>query len=216
MCSHYESMKEGAQFILDFGVELPVGAKADVWPCYPSTFIRRPLEADTGDEAVPAREALVGLFGLVPHWAKDTKIGRQTYNARSETVHEKPSFRDAWRRGQHCIIPAAAFYEPDWRSGKAVATRIARADGKPMGIAGLWAHWRSPTGEDLHSFTILTLNATDHKLMRNFHRPTDEKRMVAILPEDSYDAWLKATPLESMDFVRQYPAERLEATTQEK
>ena len=54
---------------LDFGVELPAGAKADVWLCYPTTFIRRPLEADVGDEAVPAREALMGLFGLVPHWA---------------------------------------------------------------------------------------------------------------------------------------------------
>ena len=182
MCSHYESMKEGAQFILDFGVELPAGAKADVWPCYPTTFIRRPPEADVGDEAVPAREALVGLFGLVPHWAKDTKIGRQTYNARIETVHEKPSYRDAWRKGQHCIVPAVAIYEPDWRSGKAVPTRISRADGKLMGIAGLWAHWRAPTGETVHSFTMLTLNADDHAVMKNFHRHTDEKRMVAILP----------------------------------
>ena len=213
MCSHYESTKEGAQFILDFGVELPAGAKADVWPCYPTTFIRRPPEADVGDEAVPAREALVGLFGLVPHWAKDTKIGRQTYNARIETVHEKPSYRDAWRKGQHCIVPAVAIYEPDWRSGKAVPTRISRADGKLMGIAGLWAHWRAPTGETVHSFTMLTLNADDHAVMKNFHRPTDEKRMVAILPEDRYDAWLHAKASESMDFIRPYPAELLVAST---
>ncbi|EGH18803.1 hypothetical protein Pgy4_38171, partial [Pseudomonas savastanoi pv. glycinea str. race 4] len=49
---------------------------------------------------------------------------------------EKPSFRHAWRHAQHCIIPEVAIYEPDWRSGKAVATRIARADGELLGIAG--------------------------------------------------------------------------------
>lgn len=215
MCSHYESLKDPIQFSLEFGVEMPGGGKVDVWPCYASSFIRRPHLAGVGDAAVPDREALLGMFGLIPHWAKETTIGRRTYNARTETVHEKPAFRDAWRRGQHCIIPTAAFYEPDWRSGKAKATRIARADGKPMGIAGLWAKCTLPGG-DVHSFTMLTLNADDHSLMRNFHRPTDEKRMVVILPEDSYDDWLKAKPQESMDFVRQYPAERLVATIEEK
>lgn len=215
MCSHYESVKDPIQFSLEFGIDMPEGGKVDVWPCYPSSFIRRPALADAGDDAVPKREALLGLFGLVPHWAKEATFGRRTYNARTETVHEKPTFRDAWRKSQHCIIPAAAIYEPDWRGGKAKATRIARADGKPMGIAGLWAKCTLPGG-DVHSFTMLTLNADDHSLMRNFHRPTDEKRMVVILPEDSFDAWLKAKPLESMDFVMQYPAERLVATIEEK
>ena len=49
-------------------------------------------------------------FGLIPSWAKDAKITRSTYNARTETVGDKPSFRDAWRRGQLCIIPAGASY----------------------------------------------------------------------------------------------------------
>lgn len=212
MCSHYESLKAPIQFKLDFGVDLPEGSKADVWPGYATSFIRRPLLADVGDEAVPQREALLGMFGLIPHWAKETTIGRRTYNARTETVHEKPTFRDAWRRAQHCIIPAAAIYEPDWRSGKAKATRIARADGKPMGIAGLWDKCSLPSG-DVHSFTMLTMNADDHPVMQNFHKAEDEKRMVVILPETDYDAWLKAKPQESMAFVKQYPAELLVATT---
>ena len=91
---------------------------------------------------VPEREALLGQFGLIPHWATDSTIARHTYNARSETVAIKPSFRDAWKHGQRCIIPAEAFYEPDWRSGKAVPTRIACADGEPMGIAGLCSCYR--------------------------------------------------------------------------
>lgn len=187
--------------------------KHDVWPGYKAGFIRRPPEADANDEAVPEREALAGLFGLMPHWAADLKLTRHTYNARSETVAEKPSFRDAWRKAQHCIIPAEAFFEPDWRSGKAVPTRIERADGQPMGIAGLWSSWKSPAGEAIHSFTMLTINADDHALMKSFHKPADEKRMVVILPEDSYDSWLRAQPEHSMEFMRQYQAQKLVATS---
>ena len=115
-------------------MQLPEGIRVYVWPGYASTFIRRPKEAAAGD------------FGLIPHWAKDEKGARRTYNARTETVAEKPSFRDAWRLVRHCIIPAEAIYEPDWRTGKAVATRIERADGRPMGIAGLWTGWNGPDG----------------------------------------------------------------------
>jgi putative SOS response-associated peptidase YedK len=212
MCSHYESIKEPIQFKLEFGVDMPEGGKVDVWPCYPSSFIRRPRLADTGNEAVPKREALLGLFGLVPHWAKEATFGRRTYNARSETVHEKPSYRDAWRRGQHCIIPAAAIYEPDWRSGKAITTRIQRADGKPMGIAGLWSSYTLPSGEIIHSFTMLTLNADDHPFMRNFFKMDDEKRIIAILHDEQYDDWLQAKSNNRMDFIKQYPAEQLIAT----
>lgn len=183
----------------------------DVWPTYEAPFIRRPPEADVGDEAVPGREVLFGQFGLLPHWAKDEKLGRRTFNARSETAASLPSFRDAWRKGHRCIIPADAFFEPDWRSGKAVATRIARADGEPMGIAGLWSWWKAPSGKPVHSFTMLTINADEHALMRNFHKPGDEKRMVVILPTGSYDDWLTVPPAQTPEFLRQYPADMLVA-----
>jgi putative SOS response-associated peptidase YedK len=177
-----------------FQVEPPaLMGKVDLWPGYQGLLIRRPKEKDSGDDAVPDREALAGLFGLVPHWATDLKICRSTYNARAETVAIKPSFRDAWKRAQHCIIPAQAIYEPDWRSGKAIPTRIERADGRPMGIAGLWSVWKSPQGEWIHSYTMLTINADSHPLMNQFHKPTDEKRMVVVLPETAYDDWLTAT-----------------------
>jgi len=184
-----------------------------MWPGYMGAFIRRHPHADVGDEAVPPREALAGMFGLVPHWSQDTKISKHTYNARSETVAVKPSFRDAWRKSQHCIIPAEAFFEPDWRSGKAVPTRIAKADGEPLGIAGLWSVWKSPKGEWMHSYTMLTINADEHPLMRLFHKPTDEKRMVAILPSQRYQDWLEAPVEHSMEFMRPFPAESLQAIT---
>lgn len=213
MCSHYESVrnKDTLKHYFDLR-DIPESAKYDVWPTYSSLFIRRHEFADVGDEAVPEHEALIGSFGLIPHWAVDTKISRQTYNARSETVAVKPSYREAWKRAQHCIIPADAIYEPDWRSGKAIATRISRADGEPMGIAGLWSWWKSSKGEVIYSYTMLTINAEHHELMRQFHKPNDEKRMVVVLPESQYDDWLKAKPDQSHDFLKLYPSESLQAT----
>lgn len=212
MCSHYQGIKERERYIRHFGVEPPDDPhKLDLWPGYLGAFIRHHPHADVGDEAVPPREALTGLFGLVPHWSQDTKITKHTYNARSETVATKPSFREAWQRNQHCIIPADAIFEPDWRSGKAVPTRIARADGEPLGIAGLWSWWKSPKGEVLHSYTMLTINADDHALMRLFHKPTDEKRMVVILPPERYQDWLDAPAQHSMEFMRPIAAEALQA-----
>lgn len=191
---------------MHFGVALPAGVKADVWPGYQAPFIRRHPHHDVGDEAVPTREAVAGLYGLVPHWAKDLTIGRHTYNARTETVAEKPSFRDAWRHGQHCIVPAEAIYEPDWRSGKAVPTRITRQDGKPIGLAGLWTSNRKATGQEVLSFTMLTVNADGHEVFGHLHKPQDEKRMAVILGEDQYDAWLNAPVAQSKDFIKPYAA----------
>jgi putative SOS response-associated peptidase YedK len=211
MCSHYEAVKDKERMLRFFDVAPPEGIKADLWPGYLGPFIRRHPHADVGDDAVPEREALGGMFGLVPHWSKDTKIAKHTYNARTETVAEKPSFRDAWIRAQHCIIPAEAIFEPDWRSDKAKATRIARVDGEPMGIAGLWSAWKSDKGEVIHSYTMLTINADDHPFMGQFHKPVDEKRMVVILPQDGYEPWLRAKPQESMDFMRQFPDKQMNA-----
>jgi putative SOS response-associated peptidase YedK len=156
MCSHYQALKERERYLRHFGVEPPSEpGKFDLWPGYVGSFVRRHPHADVGDQAMSQREALPGLFGLVPHWAPDTAITKHTYNARSETVAAKPSFRDAWKWAQHCIIPAEAIYEPDWRTGKPIPTRIERADGEPMGIAGLWSSWKSPKGETVHSYTMI-------------------------------------------------------------
>lgn len=212
MCSHYDPQTDPARLRRFFGVDdLPLGLKPSLWPGYHGPFIRKHECSDVGDEAVPFREALLGSFGMIPHWAKDATIARRTYNARSETVHEKPSYRDAWRLARHCIIPAEAIFEPDWRSGKAIPTRITRADGNPLGIAGLWSAWKNPTGEVTHSYTMLTINAEDHLFMRQFHKPEDEKRMVVVLNEGDYDAWLQAPAAASRGFLRQFPADNLVA-----
>lgn len=193
------------------GSTLTTPRKATVWPGYLAPIIR--LEGGT-----PVLE--MARFGLVPHWAKDLQISRSTFNARSETVAQKPSFRDAWRRGQFCIVPAQAIFEPDWRTGRAVDTRIWRRDNRPLYIAGLWDAWHEPAtlASDLgrqaqthYSFTMLTLAAEEHELFRNFHRLDAPKRMVAMLDEAQCAPWLAAAPAAARDFLRLYPAHRLQS-----
>ncbi len=127
-----------------FGVDRPEGeVPPDLYPQYGAPFIwRKP------DIVELEREAQLGRFGLIPTWSEDLAIGRRTYNARSETAAEKPSFRDSWHRGRRCIVPAEAIYEPNWETGKAVRWRISRRDGQPMGIAGLWGwlNWSPKNG----------------------------------------------------------------------
>jgi len=191
MCSHFESPSED-RLRQYFGVNKPEGTDNDIWPGKTSTFIFRPNGLN--DEMT----AQAGIFGLIPHWAKDTTFSRYTFNARLETVDEKPSFKDAWHRGQRCIIPAEAIFEPDWSSGKSVPTKIVRADRKPLGIAGLWSVWGR---EKIYSFTMLTVNADDNAFMRQFHKPGKEKRTVIMLPDDSYQDWLNISATEVLNFI---------------
>jgi putative SOS response-associated peptidase YedK len=214
MCSHYQAIKERERYYRKFGVYPPPHEYIeDMWPKYQGTFIRRPPEADSGDEAGPPREAQVGRWGLVPWNTTDAarQLKLSTFNARVESVGQSLTFGAAWRRAKHCIIPADAIYEPDWRTGRHVPTRIARADGEPLGIAGIWDRWDSPTGAML-SYTMLTINADEHAFMCKYQRRDDEKRMVVILPEEEYEAWLNAPARSSMDFMRQCPPAELVAT----
>ncbi|MGO4394440.1 SOS response-associated peptidase family protein [Variovorax sp. M-6] len=87
-----------------------------------------------------------GAFGLLPYFAKELAYGRRTYNARSETVATLPSFRDAWRRSQRCVVPAEAILEPSYETSKAVRWRIQQPGEVPMGIAGIYTKWRGGAG----------------------------------------------------------------------
>ena len=227
MCSHYIAEKARQQ-LARFGVQLPfdweLGPSGNhIYPTQWAPIVRRPPEHDSGDDSVPDRELVLARFGLLPGFAKDEKYGLRTYNARSETVASLASFKGSWAKTRHCIVPASSIYEPDWRSGQHVPTRIERLDGQPMGVAGLWQPWKSPSGEWIQSFTMLTINADSHPIFNQLHRPDpkrpsdkQDKRMVVILPEAAYAAWLDAPAEQSMDFLRPYPAEQLLAVPEPK
>lgn len=157
--------------------------------CYPGYSAPVLMASETvADELLPVR----AMFGLVPPWAKDTKISRMTYNARSETIAKLPSYRKAWAERRFCVVPANAFYEPNYESGKPVRWAIKRTDGQPFGIAAIWERWKTPEGDWMRSFSMVTINATEHALMRRFHAPEDEKRSIVVIPPDRYQDWLHA------------------------
>jgi putative SOS response-associated peptidase YedK len=131
-------------------------------------------------------------FGLIPSLAKDEKISRHTYNARSETAAEKPSCPTAWIQSQYGLVLFDNFYEPSYESGRAVRWRIALASGDPW-IAFLRKRWTHPASCELVvSFTMLTVNAEERPVMRQFHKPVDERRTPVIIAPDLHDAWLSA------------------------
>jgi putative SOS response-associated peptidase YedK len=204
MCSNYTPPKSEV-VRRHFGVQnVPEDYKAETYPGYLAPIVR------IADDGSGQLECVNACFGMVPHWAELT-LARHTYNARSETVASKPSFRHAFAKRQWCIIPAESFFEPSYESGRAVRWKIARDDGALLGIAGLW-EWRPTGGPDdlpLLSFTMLTINADNHPLMRRFHRPEDEKRMPVLLDPPQYAAWLQSTGEQVPDFWRAYPAQHL-------
>ncbi|WP_447922281.1 SOS response-associated peptidase [Achromobacter aegrifaciens] len=217
MCSHYQTLKDAELLLKRFGVAKHTHVeKYDMWPRYQGVFVRRPPELDAGDDAVPEREAVLGRWGLISASTRADGLAAaeklSTFNARNDRVANAFTFRNAWRRAQHCVIPADAIFEPDWRSGKAVATRFTRADGAPLGIAGLWDRYRDSTGHWHDSYTMLTINADKDPLFRDYHQAGKEKRMVVILPEGVYSEWLAAPAEASRDFLVPFPSSLLVAT----
>ena len=111
------------------------------------------LTVTTTKEGEPRGELL--RWGLVPYWAKEEKVGYNMINARLETIHERPGFRDA----RHCLIIADGFYEWEKVDGGKQPWWVTRADGEPFAFAGLWLTWRRPDGSQLRSCPIVTTEA---------------------------------------------------------
>ncbi len=205
MCANYTPSKREA-FSHHYGLERAIfDFPPESFPGYLSPILRESREVAGQAESVAA------VFGMVPHWA-DMKLSRQTYNARTETVATKPSFRNAWKRNQFCIVPAEKIFEPNYESGKPVRWRIAHADGRPLSVAGIW-EWKANGPDDLPvlSFSMLTINADEHPLMKRFHKPGEEKRMVVLLEPEQYQGWLEGALVNDAEIYQPYPAERLVA-----
>ena len=135
-----------------------------------------------------ARRAEVFHWGLVPHWARDPKLGHKLINARAETVAGKPAYRDAFRY-RRCLVPASGFYEWD-RTRTPPQPYYFHPGGEPfMALAGIWEHWMHPGGSEILSAALITMPAR-HPVEAIHHR------MPVVLPETAWDEWL-STDLEN-------------------
>lgn len=150
------------------------------------------------------REAVFLKWGLVPSWAKDVSIGAKLINARSETVTEKPSFREAFKK-RRCIIPADGFYEWQRSRGKKQPYFFRMQNEHPFGFAGLWEKWKAIDGQVLETCTILTTEANEVLI------PVHD-RMPVILHSEDYELWLDEDVRKRellKDLLRPYPAEEM-------
>ena len=151
------------------------------------------------------RELTFFHWGLVPSWSKDMKFASKLINARSETVPDKPSFRNAFKR-RRCIIPADGFYEWQKIANGKQPLYIHAADKRPFAFAGLWEMWNSPTGDMLQSCTILTTEPNE--LMAQIHN-----RMPVILEPEDFETWLnpEPEPNDALHLFRAYPSHKIAA-----
>jgi putative SOS response-associated peptidase YedK len=205
MCTSYESNNPSERFEAFSVFPTPnFDYKREVYKDYGAPIFRR-ADSDFRTD--------LATFGMVPRKRIPSHVRPyDTMNARAETIGEKRSFSGAWNRLQLCLIPCRSFYEPSYETGKAVRWRIRVAGNEPTAIAGLWRAWEEPDGTQSLSFTMLTLNADEHPLMRRFHKPGDEKRSVVIVRPHEYEDWLSCRSTdEARSFLQLYPADEMHA-----
>lgn len=150
----------------------PLAARYNIAPSQPVSII-------TNDKP---SELTIVKWGLIPSWTKDPKIGYKMINARSESIHEKPSFRTPFKY-RRCLIPTSGFYE--WvKMDKGKQPYFIHLPNQDVfAFAGLWEIWNSPHGEQVWTCTILTTQANE-KISPLHHR------MPVILDEDACEIWL--------------------------
>ena len=152
------------------------------------------------------RQMYMLRWGLIPSWSKDKNIASKLINARGETVAQKPSFRDAYKK-RRCLVPVDGFYE--WRKeGEAKQPyRIGFRGGTPFVFAGLWESWTVPDGQEdagdvIETYTIVTTEANP-KIAPIHHR------MPVIVDPSDYDLWLNGAPDDAANVIRAFPPEEM-------
>ncbi|MFK9117126.1 SOS response-associated peptidase [Peribacillus frigoritolerans] len=145
-------------------------------------------------------------WGLIPFWAKDEKAGYKMINARAETIAEKASFRNAYKK-KRCMIIADSFYEWKKTPERKIPMRIKLKNHAPFGMAGLWESWKSPEGISIYSCSVIT--TVPNELMTSIH----DRMPVILKPEDEKD-WLNPSindPAYLQQYLKSFDSEQMEA-----
>lgn len=205
MCGRYTNTMTWAEMVALYEIH-----NIEFRPNFDSRFNIAPTQSvpvvRLGDDG--NRQLAMLRWGLLPSWSKDAAMGAKMINARSETVAEKPSFREAFR-SRRCLVPADGFYEWRTEEGHKQPFRIGMKGGVPFAFAGLWEQWTAPVastgiaeGEIVESFTIVTTVANDK--LRPIHA-----RMPVILGPETIGQWLDAANDQEtlLSLLQPYPAD---------
>lgn len=198
MCSRYTLTKAQKELVKLYQVKLP----PDYQPNYNLAPTQRGLVI-TADE--PERAQLMH-FGLVPYWAKSTRLDFSTLNARSEEIMDKKTFAPLVVHRKTCLVLADGFYEWDKKTGDTLPYRFILKDREVFAFAGLWSQWKDPFSEELYrSFTIMTTQANE--TVGKVHAP--KFRMPVILGREEENLWLdkKMDPAGLLNLCDAYPDE---------
>lgn len=209
MCGRFNSIASGKDFASVYGAQVLTDELSSNFNVAPTTLVYVLHRQDGG------RVLDVMSWGLVPSWSKDKTRSASMINARSETLTEKPSFRNLVSE-HRCILPIQGFYEwqnlaSETKKPKKQAHYITRVDEQPMTLAGLWTIWKQPDSSLLRTCTIITTEANE--ILSPIHH-----RMPVILERDSVDIWLgesKALPHDLLvaaknEIVKSEPTSRLD------
>jgi putative SOS response-associated peptidase YedK len=201
MCGRYASTSSRARLLEQFHVDEDNAAELrgkdyNVAPTKVAPVVIARAPSDGPKDADPVRQLRLFKWGLVPFWAKEPKIGNRMANARSETVHEKPAFRAAFK-SRRCLIPVDAFYE--WFETDQISETTKKplkqpfafrpTDGSALALAGVYEVWKDKSLPDddpaalLWSYTIITTTATDE--IGRIH-----DRMPMAVSADKWAQWL--------------------------
>lgn len=203
MCGRFAQTQSGESIAKTFQLSVvpEVKPRYNIAPSQPVSVITQSRQ--TSDRVYHEKR-----WGLIPGWSKDPSIGHKLINARSETVAEKPSFRNAFQK-RRCLVVADGFYEWQKASGdRAKQPYLIQLESRSLfAFAGLWERWKDPeTDKPTFTCTILTTKASDQ--MVPIHH-----RMPVILSPENYDTWLDPSfynPGELEALLQPFDAEALE------
>ena len=192
MCSRYFLDADGNVIAYTFRVPLNerVKRRFNIAPTQEAPVIRAAPDG--------AKEMAMLRWGLVPHWAKELKVGTKMINARSEGIESKPAFRDAVKQ-RRCVVPATGFFEWQGEPGRKQPFAITVPGEKLFAFAGLWERWQPAEGAPVETFTIVTADANEQ--VARIH-----DRMPVILPMDAVDTWLTGPRDAALALLRPYEA----------
>ena len=202
MCANYKplTIEQSKQLELPL---IPFEYAEEVYPSYKTPLLFK------SDHGLEWREV---LFGLVPKWSEDINISKHTYNARHETIFQKPSFQDAAYKCKFGVVPVSEFYESKYIENKPQRWGVRRKDGKAFYIAALY-EIRKLNDQIIRSAAMLTMDAIDHPMMKDFHEPGDVKRSVVVIPDTRLDDWLSLKqPYQFNEYMQGFPVEEFECS----